>query len=257
MKKILLAGVAALFVVPAVAADLPTKKAPSPAPSDRVRLDRHLFRRQPRLGLGQHQLQFVCLRVTVPPRRTTTGFRDSGSYQHSSFIGGGQIGYRYMFPQRFVIGAEASLDWNSGSSNTIALDGAASIYQSNSYSSRPGRQRRRHRRLCLGRLPALHQGRLGLDQFDGHPHAASIGKTGSLARFRRPTRRSPRPDPSPQRLDHRRRALLSRLAELGSVRPVHVCELWHGERQLPLIRSVQCQHLAQRNSITSGVNLKF
>ena len=32
MKTILLAGVAALFVVPAVAADLPTQKAPAPVP---------------------------------------------------------------------------------------------------------------------------------------------------------------------------------------------------------------------------------
>jgi len=36
----------------------------------------------------------------------------------SSFIGGPQVGARYMFPQRFVIGAEASLDWNANNSNT-------------------------------------------------------------------------------------------------------------------------------------------
>ena len=47
-------------------------------------------------------------------------YEDSSSFSNSRFIGGGQIGYRYEFPQHFVIGAEANLDWNGGSSETFS-----------------------------------------------------------------------------------------------------------------------------------------
>ncbi len=62
----------------------------------------------------------------------TTGLpTGSGSNNFNSFIGGGQVGYRYMFPQRFVIGALASLDWNTSNSVTN------SEYIGNKYWTKP------------------------------------------------------------------------------------------------------------------------
>jgi outer membrane immunogenic protein len=129
MRKILLAGVAALFVVPAVAADLPTKKAPAPIPVV-TEYDWTGIYFGGNLGgiWGNSNSSYYNLSNGV--------LATSNSANVNSFIGGGQIGYRYMFPQRFVIGAEANLDWNNGSgahSNAWLLNNK--YVQSTTYSS--------------------------------------------------------------------------------------------------------------------------
>ncbi len=106
MKKFLLAGVAALFVAPALAADLPVKKAPAPAATEYDWTGAYFGGNLGGLW-GNSNTSFYNL--------TNGLWVDSTSNHNSSFIGGAQIGYRYMFPQHVVIGAEANLDWNSGS----------------------------------------------------------------------------------------------------------------------------------------------
>ena len=112
MKKVLLSGVAILLAAPAVAADLPTKKAPELPVITEYDWTGFYF---------GGNLGGVWGHDSYNDYSTVTGlWTDGGSQNVSSFIGGGQAGYRYMFPQRFVIGAEASLDWFSGSSHQQA-----------------------------------------------------------------------------------------------------------------------------------------
>src|SRR5271165_6747277 len=126
MRNLLLAGVAILFAAPAVAADLPTKKAPIPIPVI-TEYDWTGFYFGGNLGWTGGSTNYSTY-------NTVNGaYVDSGHDDHNSFIGGGQIGYRYMFPQRFVIGAEASLDWNSGGSNSNAALINKKYYDSTSY----------------------------------------------------------------------------------------------------------------------------
>lgn len=134
MKKILLAGVAALFVVPAVAADLPTKKAiVLPVVSE---YDWTGFYFGGNLGWSWTHTDYnsYAYNITRPTAAAPyDGYPvDSGSYSSSQFNGGGQIGYRYMFPQRFVIGAEANLNWNAGSSTTISNLTGTNFHESSS-----------------------------------------------------------------------------------------------------------------------------
>ena len=202
MKKLLLAGVAALFAIPAVSADLPTRRRRARRFRPK-RLDRHLLRRQPRRQLGQHELQLLY-------DLSNGAFVDGGSANASSFVGGGEIGYRDMFPQRIVIGAEANLDWNSGSGlprQRVAAENK--YYQSTSYSS------------GLGGSVAARPATPGATSC----HTSRAAGPGPIRRSRTgritaPWERSP-PAPRsrrtlPQRLDDRGRRLLSRLAELGS-----------------------------------------
>src|SRR5271157_6524362 len=100
MKRVLLAGVAALLIVPAVAADLPTRKAPEPIPLPTL-YDWTGFYFGGNLGWNWGNSNWSDYNLA------NGLWIDSGSDNLSSFIGGGQIGYRYMFPQRFVIGAES------------------------------------------------------------------------------------------------------------------------------------------------------
>src|SRR5271157_5292827 len=105
MKRVLLAGVAALLIVPAVAADLPTRKAPEPVPLPTL-YDWTGFYFGGNLGWAWGNSDYNSYVFNAPKNNGL--WVDSGSDNTSSFIGGGQIGYRYMFPQRFVIGAEAA-----------------------------------------------------------------------------------------------------------------------------------------------------
>jgi outer membrane immunogenic protein len=116
MKKLLMAGAAALMAGSAMAADLPTTKAPFPAPVV-IEYDWTGFYFGGNVGGLWGSRNFS-------EYNTVNGlFVTNGSNNFSSFKGGGQIGYRYMFPQRFVIGAEASLDWDSGTDHTRGLGG--------------------------------------------------------------------------------------------------------------------------------------
>jgi len=138
MRRILLAGVAALFVLPAMAADLPTKKAPILAPVA-VEYDWTGIYFGGNLGWswGNSNYNSYVYDVTAPTPTYFNGlWTDGGSNHISSFMGGGQVGYRYMFPQRFVIGAEASLDWSTGNSNSTAgISTAGRLLESTTYSS--------------------------------------------------------------------------------------------------------------------------
>ncbi len=109
MRNVLLAGVAALSAGPALASDLPTKKPPPPA-----------------LVVTEYDWTGVYFGANLGwewGRSNFTSFdglagagTDLGV--SSSFIGGAQVGYRYLFPSKFVIGGEVSLDGNARSSNT-------------------------------------------------------------------------------------------------------------------------------------------
>lgn len=128
MRKLLLASVAVLLAAPAVAADLPTKKEPVPIPVPLAYDWTGIFFGG-NIGWAWGNGNFNAYSATTG---LPTG---SGSNNFNSFIGGGQVGYRYMFPQRFVIGALASLDWNTSNSVTNSEFIANKIYASSLYSS--------------------------------------------------------------------------------------------------------------------------
>ena len=137
MKKFLLAGVAALFVVPAVAADLPTKKAPQPVPVETeynwtgIYFGGNLGWN----GSNSGDNSYVWNASPATSAYYNGLWKDNASDHNSSFIGGAQVGYRYMFPQHFVLGAEANLDWNSGNSNSNGTLSSGRYYEATTYSS--------------------------------------------------------------------------------------------------------------------------
>ena len=108
MKNALLsAGVAVLAVTPALASDLPVKTAPPPAA---------VVTEYDWTGayLGGN-LGWVW---SHSPFASYSGLIGDWTDNSSTFIGGGQIGYRFVFPSKLAIGAEASLDWNANASST-------------------------------------------------------------------------------------------------------------------------------------------
>jgi outer membrane immunogenic protein len=109
MKTAFLASVAT--AAPAFAADLPTTKGPPPVPVVTAYDWTGIF-------FGGN-LGWAWDNGSFNAYSASTGAADRyGSNNFNSFIGGGQVGYRYMFPQRFVIGSLASLDWNTSNSVT-------------------------------------------------------------------------------------------------------------------------------------------
>lgn len=213
MKNLLLAGVAFVLAAPALAADLPTKKAPMPIPVV-TEYDWTGIFFGGNVGWAWGHESFNSYNLN------TGAFTNSGSDSRSSFIGGGQVGYRYMFPQRFVIGAAATLDWNNSSSVTNTTIVGNKYYRVLNRFERPQRLGRGDWRLCVGRLPSLYLRRLGVDQPDGHPDAAL------QHRGRGDPREFAERHGLSERLDDRRRTCLSYLVELGSFRPVYVYKLW-------------------------------
>ncbi|MBV8104208.1 MAG: hypothetical protein JO223_06210, partial [Hyphomicrobiales bacterium] len=128
MKNLVMASVAIALAAPAFAADLPTKKAPIPIPVV-TEYDWTGFYFGGNVGWAWGSSNFNTF-------NSVNGvWVDSGSDHLNSFIGGGQIGYRYMFPQRFVIGAEASLDWTTSGSNQHADFTGNKYYEWSTYSS--------------------------------------------------------------------------------------------------------------------------
>jgi len=124
MKKVLLSGVAAvLLAAPTLAADLPTKKAQIQLPVI-TEYDWTGFYFGGNIGWHWGTSDNHTY-------NTVNGlFVESDNSNINSFIGGGQVGYRYMFPQRFVIGAEASLDWFANGSNQHAAYNARGVVSS-------------------------------------------------------------------------------------------------------------------------------
>ena len=110
MRNVLLASVAALSAGPALASDLPTKKSPPPAPVV-TEYDWTGVYFGANLGWEWGRANLTSF-DGLPGARTDHGVS-------SSFIGGAQVGYRYVFPTKFVIGGEVSLDGNARSSITI------------------------------------------------------------------------------------------------------------------------------------------
>lgn len=128
MKTALLVSVAILLAAPAFAADLPTKKAPAPVPVVTEYDWTGIF-------FGGN-IGWAWGNGSFNAYSSTTGLpTGSGNNNFDSFIGGGQVGYRYMFPQRFVIGALASLDWNTSNSVTNTEFIGKNFYASSIYSS--------------------------------------------------------------------------------------------------------------------------
>jgi outer membrane immunogenic protein len=106
--KILVVAVAAILVAPALAADLPTKKGPPVPPAPPAPLD-------PWTGFfAGGYLGWCANNHFVEP--LTLYHADVGYFDQTSntWCGGGQIGYRYLTPWRFVIGAEATVGWSPG-----------------------------------------------------------------------------------------------------------------------------------------------
>ena len=111
MKKLLLAGVAALFAIPAVAADLPTRKAPALAPvSTEYDWTGSYFGGNLGGSWGSTNSSFYNL--------SNGAFVDGGSANASSFVGGGQIGCDYQFASTWVVGVEGRAAWSSLNSQT-------------------------------------------------------------------------------------------------------------------------------------------
>ncbi len=172
MKKILLAGVAALFVVPAVAADLPTKKAVVIPVATEYNWTGIYFGAQPRLGLGQQQLQFVCLQRQS--RHEHLLQRTVGRQRQQQR----QLVHRRR-PDRLSLHVPAALRDRRRSESRLDQrhsDTTASDRERQVLSRRPVLQRSWAARssaiggYAMGRFPPLHQGRLGLEQLDCHPH---------------------------------------------------------------------------------------
>lgn len=128
MKNLLLASAAILAAAPAVAADLPTKKAPPPVPVA-TEYDWTGIYFGGNIGWAWGNTNYNSY-------NTVNGlWVDGGSNNVNSFVGGGQVGYRYMFPQQFVIGAEASLDWSTSNSTASAQLVSNKYYEWTDYSS--------------------------------------------------------------------------------------------------------------------------
>ncbi len=68
------------------------------------------------------------------PAFAPTTYYGFGAANNSSaqFLGGGQLGYNYQFGQ-FVLGAEADLQWLSGSGNNNAFAARPAVVQPNAY----------------------------------------------------------------------------------------------------------------------------
>jgi outer membrane immunogenic protein len=120
MKKILLSSVALLSLTAgAMAADLPSRRAPAPIVAAAPIFTWTGFYVGVNAGVGFNSSddELVFGDGTV-----LTGDSDDDA----SFIGGGQIGYNYQFGS-FVVGVEGDLQWADFGSTTYALPGGGTF----------------------------------------------------------------------------------------------------------------------------------
>jgi outer membrane immunogenic protein len=123
MKKILLSSVALLSLTAgAMAADLPSRRAPAPMISAVPVFTWTGFYVGVNAGYGWHNSDDNA--IFVPPGTfvtapAATGIVSFGDDNGDGFVGGGQVGYNFQFGS-FVAGVEADLQWADlgGSSGT-------------------------------------------------------------------------------------------------------------------------------------------
>jgi outer membrane immunogenic protein len=120
------AAVTSLLVLSgsAFAADLPTKKEPmAPVPPPAIYNWTGIY--------GGLNAGWSWSNTSYDAYQTTTGaFVGSGDGSSNSFVGGGQIGYRYELPSNIVLGAAANLDFATGSSSSTTVGGSSSTTKS-------------------------------------------------------------------------------------------------------------------------------
>ncbi len=256
MKKILLAGAAALFIVPAVAADLPTKKAIVLPVVTVYNWTGFYFGGNVGWGWGNTSDTSYVYNASPVTKTYYNGlYEDSSSFSNSRFIGGGQIGYRYEFPQHFVIGAEANLDWNGGSSETFSNLTGSNIHETSS--SGVGGQVVGIAGYALGDfLPYIKGGWAWSSQ--NVTRTQLYGKTGGLA-----------PQSPTNQTTFQEQASVSRNGwTIGAGLSYHIWNNWevfgqymytkYGTANIVFLQSQRLtQSSVNANAITAGVNLKF
>ena len=130
MKKVVAsAAVLAVSLGQALAADLPSVKASPAAPIPMFNWTGFYFGVNGGFGGGANTADLVLLGPSfggVTP--VTTGDVTVG---YGDFFGGGQVGYNYQFPNRYVIGVESDFQWSGaqfrGDVNTTTIVGPAVV----------------------------------------------------------------------------------------------------------------------------------
>ena len=236
MKKILLAGVAALFVVPALAADLPTRKAPAPEPlPTEYNWTGIYFGGNLGWDWGHTSYNSYVYGVPPRPRLTTTGCSRtaaataaaSSSAAAKSAIDTCSRSGSCSAPKPAWTGIPAARPRSATSRARTSTSPAQPAWAARSSAS-PA--------TPWGDFLPYIKGGWAWDNATV-TRTQLFGKTGASGAFADQPDDLRGHDPQPQRLDHWRRPLLSLLEQLGSVRPVHVHQVQHGERELPSIRS--------------------
>jgi len=124
-KKIALAAaLAASFAGSALAADLPSKKAPVAAPPVMSWTGFYVGANAGGAWSGNNSGNLQVYGGTPALSVIPVGRQVSNSY--GGFLGGGQVGYNYQLMQSFVIGAEADIQGMAGSAGTANFTGASS-----------------------------------------------------------------------------------------------------------------------------------
>ena len=124
-KKIALAAaLAASFAGSALAADLPSKKAPVAAPPVMSWTGFYVGANAGGAWSGNNSGNLQVYGGTPALSVIPVGRKVSNSY--GGFLGGGQVGYNYQLMQSFVIGAEADIQGMAGSAGTANFTGASS-----------------------------------------------------------------------------------------------------------------------------------
>jgi outer membrane immunogenic protein len=121
MKTLALASVGALIASPVLSADLSAQTPPA-APATVTQFD----------WTGA----FVGVNVGAAwsSYNALNGlYASSGSINSAGPIGGGQVGYLYMLPSRFVFGGSAAVDWSGSGSTTTNVNGGNIVSDKTSF----------------------------------------------------------------------------------------------------------------------------
>ena len=124
-KKIALAAaLAASFAGSALAADLPSKKAPVAAPPVMSWTGFYVGANAGGAWSGNNSGSLQVFGGTPALSAIPVGRKVFNSY--GGFLGGGQVGYNYQLMQSFVIGAEADIQGFAGSASAANFTGVSS-----------------------------------------------------------------------------------------------------------------------------------
>ena len=128
-KKIALAAaLAASFSGSALAADLPSKKAPVVAPPALSWTGFYVGANAGGLWSGNNSgsLKIYGAGPGLPPALSAIPAGRNVFNNYGGFLGGGQVGYNYQLMKSFVIGAEADIQGIAGNASTANFSGVAS-----------------------------------------------------------------------------------------------------------------------------------